>query len=131
MPKTITLRLPWFPRELSPNVARRLHWAAKAKAAKAYRELCGWEARLQHPVPLHLGSTMFNSLALATTTFHVDTKRRYDLDNLMASLKPMWDGIVDAGILQDDSTEHLRHAESKLIVGKEKYIEVTLTEEEG
>ena len=129
MPRTITLRFPWFPRELSPN--SRSHYMKKAQAVKAYRELCGWEARLQHPVPLHLGSTMFNSLVLATTTFHVKDKIRRDFRNLDAALKPLWDGIVDAGILQDDSSEHLRHAESKLVVGKEKYIEVTLTEVEG
>ena len=121
MARTITLRLPWFPRELSPN--SRAHWAAKAKAAKAYREQCGW-AVMQ-------ARNSFKSPVLATTTFHVDTKRRYDLDNLMASLKPLWDGLVDAGILQDDSTEHLRHAESKLVVGSNRYISVTLEEVSG
>ena len=126
MPRTITLRFPWFPRELSPNISS--HHMKKGRAVKNYRDQCGWEARFSPSALQHPAHRMLASPVLATTTFHVDTKRRYDLDNLMASLKPMWDGLVDAGILQDDSTEHLRHAESKLVVGKEKYVEVILTE---
>ena len=126
MPRTITLRLPWPPRELSPNVARRLHWAKKAAAAKTYREQCGWEARLSPSALLHPTRRMLTSPVLATTTFYVKDKIRRDIDNLMASIKPLWDGIVDAGILQDDSHKHLRHAEPQLVVGDEKYVEVTL-----
>ncbi len=124
MPRTITLRFPWFPRELSPNVARRLHWGTKAKAATDYRRDCYLEIRDQ------LGPKLPTVLSpvLASTTFHVTDKRKRDMDNLNASLKALFDTLVTVGILQDDSTEHLRHAESKLVVGKEKYIEVTLTE---
>lgn len=40
MTVTLGLRivLPWPPVELGPN--RRLHWAAKAKAAGSYRRAC-------------------------------------------------------------------------------------------
>jgi Holliday junction resolvase RusA-like endonuclease len=40
-------------------------------------------------------------------TFVVPDKRRRDLDNLVSSVKPQMDGIVDAGILRDDSLEVL------------------------
>lgn len=96
---------------------------AKAKAVKQYRSDCGWDAAAQCNADFFLLSPV-----LATTTFHVTDKRRRDLDNLMASIKPLWDGLVDAGILADDSAKHLRHAESKLVVGDEKYVEVELTE---
>ena len=33
---TNQINLPWPPRELSPNA--RVHWAKKAKAAKAYKK---------------------------------------------------------------------------------------------
>ena len=127
MPRTITLRLPWFPRELSPN--SRPHHMEKAKAVKAYRSDCYLDAR-DSTWPIK-NPPLIRSPVLATTTFHVDAKRRYDFRNLDAALKPMWDGLVDAGILQDDSTEHLRHAESKLVLGKEKKIVVVLEEVEG
>lgn len=35
-------------------------------------------------------------------------KRQRDEDNLTASLKPAFDGIVDAGLIPDDSSEYLR-----------------------
>jgi len=36
--------------------------------------------------------------------FMLPDGRRRDLDNLIASVKPLLDGIVDAGIIADDST---------------------------
>ena len=124
MPRSITLTFPWPPRELSPNA--RPNRYKKASATKEYRETCGWEVIAQ------MGTDVFGfpytPPVLATTTFYVDSKRRYDLDNLDASLKPLWDGVVDAGILVDDSSEHLRHGESKVVVGKERRVEVTLEE---
>ena len=99
MTRSITLSFPWPPRELSPNVARRLHWSKKAAATKVYREQCGWETVAQTGTA-HL--YRFTRPVLATTTFYVDSKRRYDMRNLDASLKPLWDGVVYAGILADD-----------------------------
>jgi Holliday junction resolvase RusA-like endonuclease len=37
--------------------------------------------------------------------FIVPTKARRDLDNLIASIKPLTDGLVAARILEDDSTD--------------------------
>ena len=34
--------LPWPPAILSPNT--RPHWAARARAVKAYRRACAWQA---------------------------------------------------------------------------------------
>lgn len=124
LPRTITLRFPFPPGELSPNVS--VHHMTKARKVKEYRDTCGWLAKGQlQPTPITLASPV-----LASVTFGVTDKRRRDLDNLMASIKPLWDGMVDADVLQDDSTEHLRHAESKLVVGDEKYVEVELREVE-
>ncbi len=129
MPRSITLKFPWFPDELRPNA--RPNRYAKASATKAYREQCGWEchAPLKPPV--------LRSPVLATTTFYVTDKRKRDMNNLDASIKALWDGIVDAGILVDDSSEHLQHGRSRLVrnlgglATKGKYIEVTLEEVEG
>ena len=92
---TITLPLP--PKGLSPN--DRMHWAWKAAAVKKYRswsaaatteQLCknpkyrGWAAAKVQPV------------------FYFKDKRRRDRDNLAATLKAAYDGLVDAGLLVDD-----------------------------
>ena len=89
----IVLGLP--PRELSPNA--RVHWAKKARAAKAYRMVAFIAAR---NVPGWMRPRW--ELAEAQATFYLPDARRRDGDNLSASLKAAWDGIVDAEILADD-----------------------------
>ena len=128
MPRSITLTFPWTPKELSPNA--RPNRYKKASATKQYRRDCYLEARNQVTLAVLQPQSWLASPVLATTTFYVDSKRRYDLDNLNASLKPLWDGVVDAGILVDDSSEHLRHGESKVVVGSERKVEVRLEEVE-
>ncbi len=43
--------------------------------------------------------------ARVRVTFIVPTRTRRDLDNLIASTKPLTDGLVACGVLRDDSTE--------------------------
>lgn len=79
--------LPWPPKELSPNA--RLHWARLAKAKKAYRAACAWQAKAQgvHAMKadkLHL-----------TLTFYAPTRRAFDLDNALARCKAGLDGLCD------------------------------------
>jgi len=42
------------------------------------------------------------SLASLGVTWRFRVRRYRDLDNLVAGLKPMIDGLVDAGVLEDD-----------------------------
>lgn len=79
--------LPWPPAKLSPNA--RLSPFEKARAVKAYRTGCAWEAtaaglRKIEPGPLHL-----------TISFAPPDARRRDLDNMLAALKPGLDGLSD------------------------------------
>ena len=128
MPKRrVTLAFDWPPRELSPNA--RPNRYAKASATKAYREQCGWLAVEQSLDEEHV-TICLNSPVLAIVTFHVKDNRRRDIGNMDAALKPLWDGIVDAGLLQDDDYKHLRHGESKVVVGKERKVVVVLEEVE-
>jgi crossover junction endodeoxyribonuclease RusA len=87
------MRLPWPPKELSPNA--RTHWAVKAKAAKAYRLTCFWIAKTE-------GLMRPDGPAILSLTFHPPSRRRIDDDNLVARFKAGRDGLADAlGI--DDS----------------------------
>lgn len=94
---TITLPLP--ARELSPNW--RGHWATKARAVQRYRMHAWAVARATAPGPL--GPMPEWVRATAHTTFYLPDRRRRDRDNLMASLKACWDGLVDARVLADDA----------------------------
>ena len=128
MPKRrVTLTFPWPPKELSPNA--RPNRYAKASATREYREACGWLAVEQSLDEEHV-TICLNSPVLAIVTFHVKDKHRRDIRNMEAALKPLWDGIVDAGILVDDDYKHLRHGESTVLVGKERKVVVVLEEVE-
>lgn len=88
------IRLPWPKRELSPNA--RVHHFPKARAVKAYRTGCAWEAKAQ-------GAGRIKADRLPVTiTFHPPDNRRRDRDNLIASFKAGADGIADV-IGVDDS----------------------------
>lgn len=79
--------LPWPPKELSPN--SRGHWAALAKAKKAYREACAWTAKLHGASPIQA-----DGLHL-TIEFVPPTRRAFDLDNALARMKSGLDGLAD------------------------------------
>lgn len=79
--------LPWPKRELSPNA--RVHHFVKARAVKAYRTGCAWEAKA---AGLHRIDA--DSLAVSIT-FHPPDARRRDRDNLIAAFKSGADGIAD------------------------------------
>lgn len=111
--------LPWPDRGLSPNA--RVHWAKKAKAAKSARRAAAWHAKAAgwHNVEwpdsrLHLWVDVFPP-----------SKRRFDVDNLVASMKASFDGIADAiGI--DDSL-FVPHPDLKDEVRKGGEIRIRIT----
>uniref|UniRef100_A0A6M3KT08 Uncharacterized protein n=1 Tax=viral metagenome TaxID=1070528 RepID=A0A6M3KT08_9ZZZZ len=72
---------------------------AKSKAAKKQREF------VRHAiVTLVLGS--FNKVSIKPIFFHKVNRRR-DEDNAVGSLKSAYDGIVDSGLIKDDSPEYM------------------------
>lgn len=84
---SLEVTLPWPPSSLSPNA--RMHWAQLAKAKKAYREACAWQAKAQGAKPMEA-----DKLHL-TLTFVPPSRRAYDLDNALARMKSGLDGLAD------------------------------------
>lgn len=84
----------------TPNVRR--HWrevyrdnkawaeTARLEAVRAIQRTAGWKPA---------------SRARVSVAFGVKDRRVRDLDNLIASIKPLLDGLVQAGILVDDSLD--------------------------
>lgn len=110
--KTVVLSLPFPGRGLSPN--SRLHWRVKAAAVAQYRETVGWIAKeaaqgLQGPL---------QPPVRAEVVFTLPDQRRRDPDNLQASLKAAWDGMVDAGLLQDDRIGMLQIEKPTFVQGE-------------
>lgn len=106
----ITIVLPLPPKALSPN-ARHSHWGTRAAAAKRYRRDACMMAIAAG------GRNLRWQRATAHATFYWPTRRRRDLDNAAASLKPAYDGLgpfrseraPSAGLLADDHAGVLTH----------------------
>ena len=90
----------------SPNATRRRHWAADADDVAGRR---GDAKLLAMEASRVAGISDFLPLRRAdlVVIFNLDAERG-DLDNLLAGSKPLIDGLVDAGILEDDSVRVLR-----------------------
>lgn len=84
------VEIPWPPAALSPNA--RPHYMLKHRETKRYRE---WAAYRAH------GKKRLRNPVLAVLPL-VATRRRRDLDNVLASLKSALDGLTDAGWWNDD-----------------------------
>lgn len=96
--RTWTIRL--SPDDTKPPLSLndRSHWRVKAKTTKRVRE---WVAQSAwYSVP---------PCAAAVVELHYVPRdaRRRDRDNLVATLKPCMDGLVDAGVIPDDTPEYL------------------------
>ena len=85
------LTFPWPPPPLKPNV--KTHWATKAKSVKEYKEICFYLTKEQN-----LPEREYSEMHL---TFIPPSKRHYDLDNLLASMKAGLDGMAMALNIDD------------------------------
>ena len=84
--------LPWPNRMLSPNA--RVHHMLKSRYIRASRFAA---AALVRKFPFH---TIRNPVCAVIPI--VTTKRRRDIDNVLAGLKSALDGVTDAGWWHDD-----------------------------
>jgi len=109
----VTLPLP--PRILSPNVKTGSIGGrmAKSRATRLYRRVAYYKAR---QMAAFEGSRFPLQHAVATLTFYWPDKRRRDIRNAESSMKAAYDGLVDAGLIADDSSDHLTHGETVFMV---------------
>lgn len=104
--ESVTIILPLPTKVLSPNcaVATTGGRFAKASATKRFRELA------KEAVENECITTAPWGEVLVEVTFFHSNKRRRDQDNSMGSLKAVYDGIVDAGLVADDTPGHMKRA---------------------
>ena len=94
-PITVILDPP--PKELRPNTS--VHHRPKAVAKKKYRQHAYEETLVA--CYLHKVKAPFHT-AVIGIHFYFPTKAFQDRDNILASLKSGFDGMVDAGLFTDD-----------------------------
>ncbi|MGH3825959.1 MAG: hypothetical protein ACRDQX_02100 [Pseudonocardiaceae bacterium] len=95
MSATYRLELPWDRPPLTAN--HRLHRQEEAKRVKMVRETVGWLAKAAR---IPAGDHCTIGLEWAPVT-----KGRRDAINLFPTLKACGDGIVDAGVIRDDTPD--------------------------
>ena len=120
---TVELTLPYPPAALSPN--SRASWQVKAAATKHYRFACfiqGATARSRHWEKFPIRPTP----VIAIVTFIVITDRKRDEDNALASIKALWDGLVDALVLRTDDSTALHVECAGFIKGQRAKVRVRL-----
>jgi crossover junction endodeoxyribonuclease RusA len=94
--KKMIINLPWFPKQLSPNA--REHWSTVTEHKKRYREAC-WaltKEAVGNPTIPEAGEINVR------IDFYPPSNRKYDVDNLLASIKAGLDGVAQA-LRVDDS----------------------------
>ena len=117
-PYSETFTFPWVKAPLSLNY--RLHRMAEAKITKELRTMMHAKAR-------HVPEMDRCEVALVWV---VGTRRRRDEENIVATLKPLCDGLVDAEIVADDTREFMRKLmpEIRYEKGATSRFELTITE---
>ena len=96
MPRTSKIiLLPWNKPLL--NLNQKQHWAVKARNTKTVRDVTALLCR---------DLAKADKIRVRLLYVPRDNRRR-DTDNLVAMLKPICDGIVDAGVVPDDTPEFM------------------------
>jgi crossover junction endodeoxyribonuclease RusA len=116
----IEITLPWPPKGLSPNC--RMHWAAKSKITKAYRQECRViTTNTLFPTRPDLGKGKIHLFV----DFCPPDKRARDDDNVFASFKGGKDGIADA--LGIDDKRFISHPflSEQVVKGGEVRVRIT------
>jgi crossover junction endodeoxyribonuclease RusA len=91
--RTYRLSLPWRRPPLSEN--QRLNWQAKARITKEVRRTVGWLATAASiPAAYHCEVILY---------WAPGDRRKRDVENPTPTLKACCDGLVDAGVVEDDT----------------------------
>ncbi len=102
------------------NLNDRLHWTVQRRRARAWRDAAHWAAVAA------LGIERRRPACVVAISLPVKDRRKRDPHNLFPTVKPIVDGLVDAGIWPDDTPEWVTTVEPALEVAD--VVTVTLTE---
>jgi Holliday junction resolvase RusA-like endonuclease len=93
----ITLEIPRVPS--SPNMLRSKHWRVRYRETKLWREEIGYAVLQIKP--------SLAPIPKAKVAIERRSKGIMDTDNLYGCVKPVIDGLRHAGVLVDDSPDHI------------------------
>ena len=91
------------PNHLTLN--QRLYWAEKGRIVRAWRTVAGWNAVQHRGQPP----------SLVAVSLEVRGAMRRDPHNWFPTVKPIVDGLVDAGVWPDDTPQFVTTLEPRLV----------------
>lgn len=115
----VTIQFPVPAKQLSMN--DKTHWGTRHRWVKAWRHTACIETinQVREPIPL--------PPCFVHVTIPFSRGARRDPHNFFATVKPIVDGLVDAGLWPDDTTEWVTTVEPTLVVDTYPIVTVTLT----
>lgn len=116
----LVVETPWQRPPLTEN--QRLHWARKAKLTREIRTWAGVLFRTarfagvpdEHPLTVEL-------------TWFVNDRRKRDEENTIPTYKAICDGLVDAGIVPDDTPRYMRKEMPRIVFDRNQEKRLVLT----
>ena len=125
---TVEIRSDGMP--MLPNAARKRHWSARASDTRTWREAAHYLALAERNKHAEYHTFPWASVSIRYT-FVRATRHHVDIPNLAAAMKPVLDGMVDAGILTgDDKDVVISYGPHKVIDGPSNGFIVTITRTE-
>lgn len=117
---SITIRFTWSKPPLRSN--DRQHWRARHRVIRQVRT----EASLLAKDALNRGLEPLTEPVTATLTWEVTDLRRRDAGASSPTLKAILDGVVDAGVLRDDSWRCVAEERCRIVVGHSPSVRLDL-----
>lgn len=109
-PRTWTLKLPWDRPPLSSN-DRHANGIVERRKQTAASDAVTYLARSE----LRIGLQPFERVTVELVYYPGDNRTR-DPDNIAATLKPVLDGLVDAGVIPDDKARHVVRTSQRIVL---------------
>lgn len=115
IPEIVVIVLPPPAKVLSPNchIASLRGRYMKAAAAKRYRRIAKEAVEAER-----IETAPWDCVRVEVAFYHT-TRRDRDQDNAMGSLKAVYDGIVDAGLVAKDTPAHMQRGLPEFRIDKE------------
>lgn len=111
------LTFPWPRPLLSAN--DRLHWAVKARRTRTIRDMTATLARVEKMPPAEHVTVQL--------VWTVRDHRRRDEDNTYPTFKAMCDGLVDAGVVPDDTPQFMTKLGPAIRLGEASKVTLEIT----
>ncbi len=122
--------VPLPPRALSSNGAHG-HWASKARAKAEYRETVSWLAKaamLQTNWPVAVAWPRQVDLLFGIKGARKEGRYQpRDESNALSAFKAGFDGMVDAGVVRDDSRRWMHLGETRITAEDGPWVRITVT----